>query len=478
MPLQVSLDDEGLKPLLELLDRHLLALPEVHLGAARASDVLRWDDDVAHDVDHTILSDAVLDADAGEAVNLDLDEASEARNVDAQAAVLQHRRHVEVEDTLWRELVVLSVHQGVLGWVDLVVSVGVQRASREVVLQQRTEVLEAVLREEEGVDLRAQLLEGEVGWREESAAGVVGAVDLVKQTGLGQTKLEGAELAREEVHNLDNLRRRDNDAVDTVDYTIGTKDVDGDDAAVEVDSQAVQADLKGHALRLRLASEVLTLQERGGSVGSQDTSCGVESVDDVVLQHRLQFFLARLWSVLRNLCECLVGRGEDGVVGCSVVESLDQVIILVDQLRKLGSVLALSDELVDCLVGRAVVRGMVRTTVVRGAVVWRTIVVVVKGVVEVIALSTKPGFDLRAGIVRLILQTICGLRGVVEGVVDHRLRALVEVAPNALGGILDVFVMLLEALKQLVLLFEGISVQSLAAVICLNCNVLQLLLRR
>lgn len=49
--------------------------------------------------------------------------------------------------------------------------------------------------------------------------------------------------------------------------------------------------------------------------------------------------------VLRNLLKRFIRGGEDGVVGLGAVQCLDDVIVLVNELCKLGSILALVDEL-------------------------------------------------------------------------------------------------------------------------------------
>jgi hypothetical protein len=49
--------------------------------------------------------------------------------------------------------------------------------------------------------------------------------------------------------------------------------------------------------------------------------------------------------VVGDFLKRLVCGGEDGVVCLGAVEDLDQIIVLVDELRKLSSVLALVNEL-------------------------------------------------------------------------------------------------------------------------------------
>jgi len=73
---------------------------------------------------------------------------------------------------------------------------------------------------------------------EKSAAGVLSGVKHIIQTCLSKTQNEGGKLGGEEVDDLEHARWRDDDAVDAVDDAVSAEDVDGDDAAVEVDGQA------------------------------------------------------------------------------------------------------------------------------------------------------------------------------------------------------------------------------------------------
>ena len=71
------------------------------------------------------------------------------------------------------------------------------------VLQKSLEILLAVLAKEEAVDLRTQLLEGEIGWGENSSSNVVrGVCNGGQETSLCKTKLQGTELARKKLNNL------------------------------------------------------------------------------------------------------------------------------------------------------------------------------------------------------------------------------------------------------------------------------------
>ena len=111
----------------------------------------------------------------------------------------------------------------------------------------------------------------------------------------------------------------------------------------------------------------------------QDTAGRVEVRADMVQKDILENLFRGVLAVVGDLLESFVGRSKDGVVGFGTVKSFDQVVVLVDQLCKLGSVLALIDELIHRPVRSmvAIMRSpMVRRTVVgRRAVVGRRPVV-------------------------------------------------------------------------------------------------------
>lgn len=264
------------------------------------------DKHVADDLDHTVLRDAVLDRDATKPVDLDADEAAIPRDVNAKATILEHSWEINVEVALGHTLLSLAV--------GAVVRVRVESVVRDkVVLKKSLEVLLTVLAEEESVDPRAELLESEVRGCEESTSLVVGGVDHVEKTRLAETKLESRELAREQVDDGGHVWRRQDNGVNAVNDTVGTKDVDGYNPCVEVDRQSVKSDVERETLRLRLAGEVVTLEEGGDSVGGQDTAGRVKVLDDVVRQQRLNELLAGLLVVLRDLFESLVGGGKDSL---------------------------------------------------------------------------------------------------------------------------------------------------------------------
>jgi len=140
---------------------------------------------------------------------------------------------------------------------------------------------------------------------------VLGSVERLEETSLAKTELQSAELAWEEVDDGDDVWWWDNDAVNTVNHTVGREDVDGNDAAVEVDSQAAQADLEGNTLRLGLRRKVVALEQCRCGMGLEDTLGWVEAINDVVREDCLELLLAGLGCVLWDLLEGLVGRREE-----------------------------------------------------------------------------------------------------------------------------------------------------------------------
>lgn len=155
---------------------------------------------------------------------------------------------------------------------------------------QSLEVLATVLAEQESVDLGAELLECKVGRSEQSTAGVIGAVVSVKETSLAKSQLEGGELGRQEVNDLEGSRRRNEKAVDSVDDSVGTENVDGNDARVEVDGQTSETEVNAKSLS-SLSRQVLTLHESRDSVGDKDSASRVEVVTDVILDELLDHLL-------------------------------------------------------------------------------------------------------------------------------------------------------------------------------------------
>lgn len=228
--------NKGLEVLNKLLLGQLLAVVPLH--KLTIGKLLRWDENVADNVDDTILGNTITDGHASETVNLDLNEAAVTSDVNAETAVFKESRQVNVEKTLrgstsgatvlavvlaLATLVVLAA--GVFGLlVLLVVGITVKGlVGHDVVLQECLEVLLSVLAEKESIDPRAEFLECKVGRSKESTTGVVGVVQRFEETGLDESELKGGELAGKEIDNLESLRRWDDDVVNTVDDTVGTK---------------------------------------------------------------------------------------------------------------------------------------------------------------------------------------------------------------------------------------------------------------
>lgn len=135
---------------------------------------MRGDEHGLQGMNDTIFGNTVLHGDAGEPVDLDLNQAVPARNVDAKALVIEQCGEVNVEVAL--VVIVSAVGRGecelFLILSVTVVSVRVQGlVDDDVVLEQRLEVLESLLRvEEESVRSWAETAEGGVGRGEDGQA--------------------------------------------------------------------------------------------------------------------------------------------------------------------------------------------------------------------------------------------------------------------------------------------------------------------
>lgn len=178
-------------------------------------------------MDHAVLRDTILHRNAREAVDLNRDEAAPACYVDRQALVLQQGWEINVEAALG-DILVVEFRARLGRLVRVVESIRVERLiGHDVVFQQRREVLLAVFREQEGVDLGAELFEGPVGRREEGAARVGGVFDDFEEIGLLKSEEEGRELAGKERDDLGGGWWGEEDGVDAVDHTIGSELLDG-----------------------------------------------------------------------------------------------------------------------------------------------------------------------------------------------------------------------------------------------------------
>lgn len=117
---------------------------------------------------------------------------------------------------------------------------------------------------------------------------MVSGVELLEETGLGETELKGGELGRQKVDDLDDIWWWDQKGVDTVNDTVGTEDVDSDNAAVEVEGETLEIDLDSKSLWLRLVRKVLALEKSRNSVSDEDSSGWVELWRDVVRKDGLR----------------------------------------------------------------------------------------------------------------------------------------------------------------------------------------------
>jgi hypothetical protein len=188
---------------LELLEAELLFRAEpVGASELSATELLGRDQHVADNLDHSVCGNTILHADAGEGVDLDIDQTAVSSYVNRQRVVLESSGKVDMPVTLGNTIETLSLDesiavQNVVG--NGLVSVSIVKDSSRtwftyVVEDQSLKVLAAVLAEQESVDSGAELLEGEVGRSEQGTAGVIGAVVSVKETSLAKSQLEGGEL--------------------------------------------------------------------------------------------------------------------------------------------------------------------------------------------------------------------------------------------------------------------------------------------
>ena len=155
-----------------------------------------------------------------------------------------------MENALWYTVVAILVVY-ILERSMFVESIGVEGViANNVVLEQSGEVFLAVLAEKEGIDPWAEALKGEVGRCEKGATDVGGGfIEVIYEARLDETELEGAELAGEEGNNVSGYRGWEENAIKSVNDAVRAEDIDGDDAGVEIDSQAPKGNLRTKALR-------------------------------------------------------------------------------------------------------------------------------------------------------------------------------------------------------------------------------------
>ena len=248
-----------------------------------------------------------------------------------------------------------------------------------------------------------------------------------------------------------------------------TYDIDGDNAAVEVQGETSEVDLDGQSLGLWSVRKVLTLEKSWNGMSDQDTAGGVELWGNVVLEESLELLLRWLRRVLGDLLECTVGWSKDGVVGLGTVQCLNQIRVVIDELGKLGGVLGLGDELVDSLVWLAVVGWVVWLPVVRRVImVWRMVMIFehVKGLVCL-------AFEPRLGVKSLVSHAGADVVGETESVIKSA-PGLALCDLGVVGNsVSDLVIVLLEAVLDLMLHGLSIVLDRSSTVVGLDRDVVQ-----
>lgn len=180
-----------------------------------------------------------------------------------------------------------------LDGVRLVVCIGVQcLVCNDMVLKKSPQIFLSVFAEQEAIDPGTELLKSEIRRCEKGAANVIRRIiDSFKETGLLQTELESAELAREELDDVGSFRWGDQEAINTVNDTVGSKlhsisllsilrgtfksyNINGHDPTIKVDSQAFETNVGAHSLCL--STNILAIEQCWDSVGDQDSTCRVK----------------------------------------------------------------------------------------------------------------------------------------------------------------------------------------------------------
>jgi len=120
-----------------------------------------------------------------------------------------------------------------------------------------------------------------------------------------------------------------------------------------------------------------------------------------------------------------------------------------------------------------VVRRTIVWWVVR-SVVWRTVVGVVKGLVERLQLRLEPGLSIESRVLDLVAEVV----GLSEGGIESVLGLLGNFVPGILGSLGQFLVVLLEAGEEFILGGSSLVVQGVATtVVPLNGELLEDLLR-
>lgn len=156
----------------------------------------------------------------------------------------------------------------------------------------------------------------------------------------------------------------------------GAYNVDDNNLAIKVDSDAVEADACSESLRV--TAQPWLVQRRGKGVREEDPSSRVLAKAKVVVEHALDKFMAGL-VVVGDVIKGLINGCKEGVVCVGVVEKLAKLVVFADQLEKLGGLVALLEDLPDGQVGK------IKTEKVEGslggmAVIHRFLELLVHGV--------------------------------------------------------------------------------------------------
>lgn len=141
-------------------------------------------------------------------------------------------------------------------------------------------------------------------------------------------------------------------------YTSGTKrretyNINRDHATIEIDLQSAQPGTDSQSLRQVIPGHVLLQQRRDGPM-MEHVQRRKHSIHKMISQRRTESLLRRLGKMLGQLGEGVVRRREErevGMVRISVVEQLDQRVVLVDDLGQTCGVFAGGEEMVDGFVG-------------------------------------------------------------------------------------------------------------------------------
>jgi len=153
----------------------------------RSFNLLRWDQYIIDDLNDPIRGDAIFNYDGGETIDLDADETTVASNINAERAVLEQCRQIDlVPGSVMRSIrmrlndAYMEVALGdtsLFSIISLVVGIGVESLIGDnMVLQQGLQILLSVTAEQEAIDSWAKLLEGEIRRRKHGATNVVGGI--------------------------------------------------------------------------------------------------------------------------------------------------------------------------------------------------------------------------------------------------------------------------------------------------------------